>query len=80
MVLQTVRLKSDKMATENSTLPVSGEHLDSSVVEDTQNNSVPADGGETNAAVADDTDVPTQSRVEAGKMVIFARFIWFCKP
>ena len=50
------------MATENSTLPVSGEHLDSSVVEDTQNNSVPADGGETNAAVADDTDVPTQSR------------------
>ena len=49
------------MATENSTLPVSGEHLDSSVVEDTQNNSVPADGGETNAAVADDTDVPTQS-------------------
>ena len=47
MVLQTVRLKSDKMATENSTLPVSGEHLDSSVVEDTQNNSVPADGGET---------------------------------
>ena len=64
MVLQTVRLKSDKMATENSTLPVSGEHLDSSVVEDTQNNSVPADGGETNAAVADDTDVPTQSRVD----------------
>ena len=52
------------MATENSTLPVSGEHLDSSVVEDTQNNSVPADGGETNAAVADDTDVPTQSRVD----------------
>ena len=52
------------MATENSTLPVSGEHLDSSVVEDTQNNSVPADGGETNAAVADDTDVPTQSRDE----------------
>lgn len=45
MVLQTVRLKSDKMATENSTLPVSEEHLNSSVVEDTQNNSVPADGG-----------------------------------
>ena len=52
------------MATENSTLPVSEEHLNSSVVEDTQNNSVPADGGETNAAVADDTDVPTQSRVD----------------
>ena len=64
MVLQTVRLKSDKMATENSTLPVSEEHLNSSVVEDTQNNSVPADGGETNAAVADDTGVPTQSRVD----------------
>lgn len=52
------------MATENSTLPVSEEHLNSSVVEDTQNNSVPADGGETNAAVADDTGVPTQSRVD----------------
>ena len=64
MVLQTVRLKSDKMATENSTLPVSEEHLNSSVVEDTQNNSVPADGGETNAAVADDTGVPTQSGVD----------------
>lgn len=64
MVLQTVRLKSDKMATENSTLPVSEEHLNSSVVEDTQNNSVPADGGETNAAVADDTGVLTQSRVD----------------
>ena len=51
------------MATENSTLPVSEEHLNSSVVEDTQNNSVPADGGETNAAVADDTGVLTQSRV-----------------
>lgn len=52
------------MATENSTLPVSEEHLNSSVVEDTQNNSVPADGGETNAAVADDTGVLTQSRVD----------------
>lgn len=52
------------MATENSTLPVSEEHLNSSVVEDTQNDSVPADGGETNAAVADDTDVPTQGRVD----------------
>ena len=64
MVLQTVRLKSDKMATENSTLPVSEEHLHSSVVEDTQNNSVPSDVWETNAADADDTGVPTQSRVD----------------
>lgn len=50
------------MATENSTLPVSEEHL--SPAEDTQNNSMPADSGEMNNEAAAGVETPAQSQVD----------------